>query len=208
MGKYEGMSSEYLRETYIPDVYQPTIHAIDYSRLREAGITFLSFDVDDTIAPLEKLGPDKDAVLLFETLKAKGFTVVLLTNASAARAAEFAGRLGIPGQYIARAEKPLTKNFEELQKRFGVEKGQMAHVGNNIKADVASGNVFGVTTCLVRNIGILQNALDIVSRCRKEGHGLREELRERGLWRKHHLYERGDQYYQLGEVPAYRKREE
>ena len=207
MSKYTGMSDEYLGD-YIPDVYQPTIHAIDYDRLREAGITFLSFDLDDTIAALEQSKPDKDAVLLFERLKAKGFTVVLLTNAWDARAAEFARRLGIPEQYIANAEKPLNKNFEELQRRFGVEKGQMAHVGNNIKADVASGNVFGVTTCLVRNIGLLQTGIDLVTKGHKEGHTLREELKERGLWRKHHKYERGDQYYQLGETPAYREREE
>lgn len=208
MSKYEGMSSEYLRETYIPDVYQPTIHAIDYGRLRDAGIALLSFDIDDTIAALENFRPDKTAVIRFESLKRMGFTVVLLTNAGDARAAEFAERLGIPGQYIAKAEKPLMRSFEELQKRYGAEKSQMAHVGNSMKMDVAGGNVFGITTCLVRNIGVLQTGLDMVRQGHKDGHGLRKELRERGLWRKHHKYEKGDQYYQLGEVPAYRQREE
>lgn len=207
MSKYEGMSSEYLRETYIPDVYQPTIHAIDYDRLKEAGITLLSFDIDDTIAPLENFRPDKTAVTRFESLKSKGFMVALLTNAGTARAAEFAEKLGIPGQFIASAEKPLMRSFEELQKRYGAEKSQMAHIGNNMKMDVAGGNVFGITTCLVRNIGILQVGLDMVRKGHKDGHNLRKELKDRGLWRKHHKFEKGDQYYQLGESPAYRQRE-
>lgn len=208
MSKYEGMSSEYLRETYVPDVYQPTIYAIDYDRLREAGITLLSFDIDDTIAPLETFRPDRGAVTRFESLKSRGFTVVLLTNAGNVRAAGFAEKLGIPGQYIARAEKPLTRSFEELQKRCGVEKSRMAHVGNSMKMDVAAGNVFGITTCLVRNIGVLQAGLDLVRRGHKDGHFLREELQRRDIWRKHHKYERGDQYYQLGDAPGYRRREE
>ena len=32
---------------------------------------------------------------------------------------------------------------------------------------------------------------------------LREELKKRGIWHKHHVEVHGDQYYQLGETQQY-----
>jgi len=33
---------------------------------------------------------------------------------------------------------------------------------------------------------------------------IRKELLKRELWRKHHKYEKGDQYYQIDEEPPYK----
>lgn len=150
MSNFKDMPDEFLRRNYVPDVYQPSIYKIDYQKLWDAGIRFLSFDIDDTIADLVNPNPPKEAKTLFERLKAEGFAVMLLSNAWDNRAANFAEKLGIEGKYIARAEKPLTSHFAKLQEICGLEKGQMAHIGNSIMDDVAGGNVFGVTTCLVR----------------------------------------------------------
>ena len=38
-----------------------------------------------------------------------------------------------------------------------------------------------------------------------ESHIVREELKERGIWHRHHQYEKGDQYYQLGECLGHKK---
>ena len=73
----------------------------------------------------------------------------------------------------------------------------MMHTGNSILSDVASGNVFGATTCLVRNTGKLSRVVRIVRPKERE---LCHELERRGLWRKHHFSVKGDQYYQLGRV--------
>lgn len=40
---------------------------------------------------------------------------------------------------------------------------------------------------------------------KNEGHALRKVLKSRNIWRKHHKEVKGDQYYQLGEIPAYQK---
>ncbi len=69
MSKFQGMSDEYLRNSYVPDVYQPSIYAIDYQKVKDAGIQFISFDIDDTIADLLIADPPKEAVTLFENLK-------------------------------------------------------------------------------------------------------------------------------------------
>lgn len=204
--------------TYVPDVYQEDIYRIDYARLKENGIKLISFDIDDTIddsfinklqanAPgLTVTMPDK-ARELVQGLKAMGFTVVLLTNAQQELAEGACKDLGAD-YCIARAKKPETSGFEMIASRYGVDKSQMAHVGNSMRADIAGGNKYGVTTCLVRRAGTSMKLVKFVSNTLgvpTKGHLIRERLLERNMWRKHHVYHPGDQYYQLGEEPEYRR---
>jgi len=204
---------------FVPDVYQKDIYQIDYERLKENGIKLISFDIDDTIGdvlihnikarvPGMKVTMSKEARELFQRLKSMGFKVTLLTNAQAKIAVDTCNDLNADG-YIARAEKPETKNFEAMMERFEItDPAQMAHVGNSITQDVRGGNLAGVTTCLVRRAG---NAMKIWKAAMKmlglktKGHQVRKRLLERDLWRKHHQYIKGDQYYQLGELPRYRR---
>ena len=65
-----------------------------------------------------------------------------------------------------------------------------------------------ITACLVRDVGEVLTGVGRGIRktfgCQSEGQKLRKTLKERGLWRKHHKYGEGDQYYQLGDEPEYR----
>lgn len=208
MSNFKDMPDDYLRRNYVPDVYQHSIYKIDYQKLKDAGIRFLSFDIDDTIAGLEDFNPPKEAKTLFEDLKNMGFEIMLLSNTwDKQRAANFAEKLGIEEKYIARAEKPLTSYFVKMQELCGLKKSQMAHIGNSIMDDIAGGNAFGVTTCLVRRAGVVSGLPQKIPGVQTRGQKLREELKKRGIWRKHHKYVDGDQYYQLGELPGYITRE-
>lgn len=206
MSNYGHMSDDYLKKMYVPDVYQPSIHTIDFAKLREHGITVISFDIDDTIAPSLVLnGPPKSTIVKFAEFKEMGFKTILLTNnPRKGRAKHYEEVLGIP--CIRKAQKPGTANFEKIQAIFNVEKEQMAHVGNSMTRDVAGGNSFGITTCLVRDMGM---AAEIGNEIRGDlgfkssGQKLRKVMLKRNIWRKHHKYEDGDQYYQLGETPKY-----
>lgn len=203
---------------FVPDVYQKNIYRIDYGKLKENGIKLISFDIDDTIGdvlihhikaglPGTKVTMSKDAQELFARLKSMGFIVTLLTNAKAEIAVDTCDSLLADG-YIARAKKPDTKNFEAMMERFGItDPKQVAHVGNSIAQDVRGGNQAGVTTCLVRRAGNsmkVGNALMKLVGVKTKGHQIRKRLLERDLWRKHHADAKGDQYYQLGELPKYR----
>lgn len=139
---YDTMPDEVLRRDFVPDVYQHDIYMIDYQRLKDAGIKLISFDIDDTIAGLEDFTASKEAKILIQKLRNMGFEIVLLTNAKDTRGSHFGKVLGV--DYIARAKKPLSKNFELLQERYGLEKNQMAHVGNSQINDIAGGNIFGI----------------------------------------------------------------
>ena len=90
MSKFHDMPDEFLRRNYVPDVYQPSIYRIDYQKLWDAGIRLISFDIDDTIADLVVTEPPKEAITLFENLKAMGFQLMLLSNTWDSRASGFA----------------------------------------------------------------------------------------------------------------------
>lgn len=46
MSNFEHMLDDYLRQNSVPAVYQPNIYRIDYQKLWDVGIRFLSFDID------------------------------------------------------------------------------------------------------------------------------------------------------------------
>ena len=202
---FKTMTDDYLQRNYVPAVYQRNIYAIDYQKLKEAGVKLISFDIDDTITDLLVDNPPKEAITLFEDLKKMGFELWLLSNANEDRVSDFANQLGISQNYIARAEKPLTIHFQTLKDRCGVEKSQMAHVGNAIRDDVAGGNAFGIITCLVRRAGKTSLIPKLNPLVPTQSQLLREELKARGIWFKHHVLVPDDQYYQLGELPKYKQ---
>ena len=199
------MSDESLRRIFVPKVYQPSIYEIDYERWREASIKLISFDIDDTITAWETRNVVETAQKHIEKLKQMGFIVLLLTNANDEVGGRFGEELGI--DYIAKAGKPGIMGFQAIQDHYGVTSSQMAHVGNSQMKDVVGGNTFGVCTCLVRNIGIVADiggkATQIMQK--NKGHKVRLELEKREIWRKHHKHIKGDQYYQLGEMPGHLK---
>lgn len=204
MNQYKDMTTDYLIKTYIPDVYQKSIFNIDYEQLKSAGIKLISFDIDDTIVPIEKHDPTKAAITLFEKLKKMGFELILVSNANDDRVQRFGEKLCV--KCISRASKPHTDAFDTIRqmyvKNYDTELSpkEMAHVGNSMIKDVATGNTYGVTTCLVRNVGKLPTIGKILNPKKTEGQLLREVLLDKGIWRKHHLKTKGDQYYQLNET--------
>lgn len=209
----DGLSNDDLRNTYVPDVYQKDIYKIDYERLKANGIKLISFDIDDTIddsfvnkfeakMPGLKVKMPDDAKKLFQELKSMGFIVILLTNAHTKLAEEVCKDLKADG-YIARANKPETRNFELMLVKYNLDKSQMAHVGNSMRADVAGGNKIGITTCLVRRAGYSMKLVKFAAKrvgLPTKGHLIRKKMLERNIWRKHHKKIKDDQYYQLGKA--------
>lgn len=206
MNQYKTMPDEYLRKTYVPDVYQNSIFNIDYKQLQNAGIKLISFDIDDTIVPIEKQKPTKAAITLIEQLKLMGFAIYLVSNANDDRVKLFGDVLNV--RCVSRASKPHIDAFEQIRQMYieannaDLSPAEMAHVGNSMIKDAATGNTYGVTTCLVRDVGILPKTGRMLNPFKTEGEKLRKVLLERGLWRKHHLKAKNDQYYQLDDTPS------
>lgn len=201
MNQYKDMTDEYLIKNYVPDVYQKSIFTINYEQLKNASIKVISFDIDDTIVPIEKHNPTKAAITLFENLKHMGFEVILMSNAKDERVQRFGEKLKV--ECISRALKPNTNCLDDVRNIYiqkhdkAISPNEMAHVGNSMTRDVAVGKAYGAITCLVRDVGRLPDAGKILRLPKTEGQKLREVLKERGIWRKHHKNAPDDQYYQL-----------
>lgn len=176
------MTDDFLRDNYIPSVYQKDIYSIDYDELLQKGIKVLTFDIDETIAGDNEELPPKTAITLFENLKKKGFNIVLITNASMPRAELFGEKLNCP--YIFDADKPLTKSFKTIINKYNIKSSELAHIGNSQFDDVAGGNSTGIITCLILNKS--------GKKYRKEEQLLKKELSKRKLWKD-------DKFYQLNE---------
>ena len=201
---------------YVPDIYQESIYKIDYVRLKQNEIKLLTFDIDDTIddsiynkargiVPGVKVTMPKEAKKLFIELKEMGFKTALLTNAGDFVAKDVYEDLQTD-DYIPNSRKPQTTAFEEIMKRFDVKPSEVVHIGNSMRDDVVGGNRAGVITCLIRRNGYtikVGKKIQNIFGHRTKGQLIREELKKRKMWRKHHKYEKDDQYYQLGEKPKY-----
>lgn len=177
---------DYLKR-YIPDVYQENIYAIEYRILKEKGIELIIFDVDDTIIPKGETKLPREAINLFTGLRREfNFRVMLVSNSKDEKKIQrIAKKLGAE-RYVAKAEKPDPRYFEEIIDFCNLKVNQIAHVGNSIRNDVGCAKSLYITTCLVRPVA-------------HEGH-IVPELERRELWHKHHKEQKGDQYYQLGET--------
>ena len=209
------MTEEELR-VFVPDVYQKDVYRINYAKLKEKGIKLLSFDIDDTLSDClgnnlksfkrkfsyKEMKMPKDVKHLFADLKEQGFIVILLTNAGMGIAEGAYESLKADG-YIPKANKPETESFERVLEKYQLDKTQMAHIGNSIRDDIVGGNRAGVTTCLVRRNGVawkFAKAGGKLVGIPTKGHLIREKLKEKGMWHKHHVRIKGDQYYQIGEI--------
>lgn len=206
------MTEDELR-MFVPDVYQKDIFKINYMKLRQKGIKLLSFDVDDTLndclvdnlkarTPFVDVSMPAKVKKKFQDLKEMGFIVILITNGGKA-IGEGACKSLNADDYICMANKPETECFERALEKYKFDRTQMAHIGNSIRDDIVGGNRAGVTTCLVRRNGYawkvakaVGNAVGIPTK----GHLIREKLKEKGMWHKHHARIKEDQYYQIGEI--------
>ena len=67
-------------EIYIPDIYEKSIHTINYDSLYSRGIRCLLIDLDNTIVPITMKTPNKKIKTLFDDLKTKGFKIIIFSN--------------------------------------------------------------------------------------------------------------------------------
>lgn len=83
----------------------------------------------------------------------------------------------------------------------GIGKSQMAHVGNDLVADIFNGRQFGIVTCLVNKAYVrkkqnhtLPNLTIPIPNTKKKKKSknakLEKELAGYTLWRRHHKYEK------------------
>ena len=116
--------------------------------LHQKGICALALDVDNTLTSHDSqdLPPQVDAWLA--AMHAAHIRMFIVSNNDEERVAPFAARLGL--DYVSKAAKPLPFGMKRLSAGFGIAKGQLALVGDQLFTDRMCGALYGVPVLVVQ----------------------------------------------------------
>ncbi len=166
---------------YKPKMYYQDIFSINYSLLKKQKIKNLIFDLDNTIADSKTSKPNKEMIKLFKELKAKGFTIYIMSNAFKKRVTAFATILDVKAYHLSL--KPLLITFKRLIKENNLNIQETAMIGDEIFTDIKGANKIGLLSILVDRLTKHDYFLTRISR-----------IRENNLFKKTNIIKRGEYY--------------
>ena len=130
-----------------PDRYYTSVHAIDLDALRADGIHVLLLDLDNTLLPRDTNVVPDELKAWAADLRARAFTVWLISNNWHERVQRTADELGF--QLIDKALKPLPFGFRKALERSAARRDEAAVIGDQVFTDILGGNLLGIRTLLV-----------------------------------------------------------
>lgn len=172
-------------EKFVPDIYQQSIFTIDYSKLKDRGITCLLFDLDNTLVPTSVKNPTDELKNLFVKLNEEGFKLIIFSNCSPQRIKPFDEDL--VDECYCRARKPFSKKFLKVINKHNLNYSEVAIIGDQLFTDILGGNRVGITTILVDKVS-KDNFTTKIMRI-FEAYVLRK-LRKKGLFTRGRYYDK------------------
>lgn len=172
-------------EKYVPDIYQKSIYNVNYDQLYAQGIRCLLFDLDNTLVPVTAKEPTREVKDLFDSLKVKGFKIIIFTNSPKKRVKQFKNRLEV--DCCPFACKPFSRKFLSVIKIFDLKFSEVAIIGDSIMDDIYGGNNVGITTVLIEQLA--PKEFFIAGLKRKRERKVLKKLRDKNLFTKGRYYE-------------------
>ena len=120
--------------------------------LREQGIRAVMVDLDDTLIASNGVAGGKTSLdpaftSWLDTLKAAHLPILILSNGSRKRVAQWSKDLGVLG--LSLVGKPFTFAFRRGLRRLGSKASETAMIGDQLFTDVLGANLVGMTSILV-----------------------------------------------------------
>lgn len=133
-----------------PSIYIENIKKITLELLKEKKIKGLILDIDNTLIDYDKnlLEGTKEWC---DNLKENNIKLCILSNTNKVKKVEKVAKI-LNLEYIYFAHKPSKKGFLMAQKLLGLNKEEIAIVGDQIFTDVWGGNRVGMYTILTKPI--------------------------------------------------------
>ena len=130
-----------------PEYIFKTIECIHPDFLAAHGIKALVLDVDNTLTGdnSQVLEPSVQAWL--DEMRAAGIKLTIVSNNTAKRVRPFAERIGL--DWVPLACKPFTVGLRVARRRLGLEKHQMAIVGDQLFTDRMAAGLYGIPAYVV-----------------------------------------------------------
>lgn len=146
------------RSILYPNYVAASVLEIDTKQLRQAGITHLAFDIDETVMPKKHLALTKEYNKFLQSLGRQGFTLMIGSNAKRDfnKIAKSINATVVPPSFMA--FKPLKGYFRRLATAANTRTERIAMVGDRVLNDVIGANHAGLQTILVRPYARRQRA--------------------------------------------------
>lgn len=139
-----------MSKIFYPAIAVNSIKDITKELLDKNHIKGLILDIDNTLVPNHVAEADENAVKWVEAIKAAGYKLCIVSNASKKRVIRFNNKLQLYA--VHRAMKPGTASFKRACSIMGLDSESVAVVGDQIFTDVYGGNLAGMFTILVKPI--------------------------------------------------------
>ncbi len=136
-------------ERFYPSLYLDSAYAVPYEQFREKGYQGVIFDVDNTLVPHDAPA-DRQAIELFERLRALGMNTCLLSNNKEPRVKSFAGQ--VDSLYLYKGGKPGVRGYEKAMEIMGTDRTNTLFVGDQLFTDVYGANRAAIYSVLVKPI--------------------------------------------------------
>lgn len=133
-----------------PKEYLNSVFELDVAKMKQKGIDTILFDIDNTLVPYWIKVPTKELSALFESLRAEGFKLGVLSNSKEERSKVFCAEDNIT--YVFRAKKPLNTGFNSIIKKLNSKPEKTLLVGDQIFTDVWCANRAGAYSVLVKQV--------------------------------------------------------
>lgn len=133
-------------KNFYPRAYADTVFAIDYEKLYALGYRGILFDIDNTLV-LHGADSTPEVDALFRRIHRAGLKTLLLSNNSEERILRFLAHIDSP--YIAEADKPDPRGYEQGLTLLGIPREQALVIGDQIFTDIYGANRCGIDAILV-----------------------------------------------------------
>ena len=145
------MSAFYFRRSIVM-IFKPTyvfndITEITADFLQKNDINGLLLDLDNTLTTHNNPTPPQSSLDWLDRMREAGIKMMIVSNNSSERVTPFAKALGLP--FVSRGLKPLTVGYTKAIKEMGLNKKNVAAVGDQIFTDVIGSNLKGIRSIFV-----------------------------------------------------------
>ena len=132
---------------FLPTEQVKSIYDINPHELAKKGIKGIITDLDNTLVEWDRPSATPKLINWFESVKAEGISITIVSNNNETRVGNFANPLDIP--FIHRAKKPMRAAFKKAVGQMGIKKEESVVIGDQLLTDIFGGNRNGFHTILV-----------------------------------------------------------
>lgn len=133
----------FFKPTYVFD----KVNDITPEFLGKKRIRALILDLDNTLTTHNNPVVPRSSLEWIEKMKSAGIKLMIVSNNHEPRVTPFADQLGI--DFVCEGAKPLTIGYTKAVKRLGVDKRDVAAVGDQIFTDIMGSNLKGIRSIFV-----------------------------------------------------------